>query len=158
MRSASCPARRALSSCSPAGPAYRYSVSGSVTRSRRSPPSSTEHHCAASTRTVNSPGRPAPAASTIRAWPYWRSEMEPPGLKDAPAPGGDPCAQELASLRERLERSEQHTAVVLMRATRLAQVISVLGSQRDLETTVERIAMEVGELFFADMTLLILES
>jgi diguanylate cyclase (GGDEF)-like protein/putative nucleotidyltransferase with HDIG domain len=84
--------------------------------------------------------------------------MEPPGLKDAPPPGGDPCAQELASLRERLEQSEQHTAVVLMRATRLAQVISVLGSQRDLETTVERIAMELGELFFADMTLLILES
>jgi diguanylate cyclase (GGDEF)-like protein/putative nucleotidyltransferase with HDIG domain len=84
--------------------------------------------------------------------------MEPSGLKDGQPPGGDSHTQELASLRERLEQSEQHTALALMRATRLAQVISVLGTQRDLETTVERIAMEVGELFFADMTLLILES
>jgi hypothetical protein len=49
-------------------------------------------------------------------------------------------------------------ASTLMRATRLAQVISVLGNQRDLETTVERIAIEVGELFFADMAVLILQS
>jgi diguanylate cyclase (GGDEF)-like protein/putative nucleotidyltransferase with HDIG domain len=84
--------------------------------------------------------------------------MSPSGQLDAQSPAGDARDQELASLRERLERSEQHTALALMRATRLAQVISVLGSQRDLETTVERIAMEVGELFFADMTLLILES
>jgi diguanylate cyclase (GGDEF)-like protein/putative nucleotidyltransferase with HDIG domain len=80
------------------------------------------------------------------------------GKPDAQSPGSDARDQELASLRERLEQSEQHTALALMRATRLAQVISVLGSQRDLETTVERIAIEVGELFFADMTLLILES
>jgi diguanylate cyclase (GGDEF)-like protein/putative nucleotidyltransferase with HDIG domain len=65
---------------------------------------------------------------------------------------------ELITLRERLERSEQHMAVTLMRATRLAQVISVLGSEQDLETTIERVAIEVGELFFADMALLILES
>ena len=45
-----------------------------------------------------------------------------------------------------------------MRATRLAQVISVLGNEKDLETTVERAAIEVGELFFADMALLILDS
>lgn len=49
-------------------------------------------------------------------------------------------------------------AVTLMRATRLAQVISVLGNEKDLEVTVERIATEVGELFFADMALLILSS
>jgi diguanylate cyclase (GGDEF)-like protein/putative nucleotidyltransferase with HDIG domain len=65
---------------------------------------------------------------------------------------------ELVSLRERLERSEQHMAETLMRATRLAQVISVLGSEQELETTVERVAIEVGELFFADMALLILDS
>ena len=65
---------------------------------------------------------------------------------------------ELASLRERLERSEQHMAETLMRATRLAQVISLLGSEQELETTVERVAIEVGELFFADMALLILGS
>jgi diguanylate cyclase (GGDEF)-like protein/putative nucleotidyltransferase with HDIG domain len=65
---------------------------------------------------------------------------------------------EIASLRERLERSEEHMARTLMRATRLAQVISVLGNETDLEVTVERIAIELGELFFADMALLILGS
>ena len=84
--------------------------------------------------------------------------MPSSGQPAAESSGRDRRDQELASLRERLERSEQHTALALMRATRLAQVISVLGSQRDLETTVERIAMEVGELFFADMTLLMLDS
>ena len=63
---------------------------------------------------------------------------------------------EIASLGERLERTEQYMAQTLMRATRLAQVISVLGNERDLETTVERAATEVGELFFADLAVLIL--
>lgn len=72
-------------------------------------------------------------------------------------PASNPDA-EIASLRERLEQSEEHMALTLMRATRLAQVISVLGDQKDLETTVERVAIEVGELFFADMALLILDS
>jgi diguanylate cyclase (GGDEF)-like protein/putative nucleotidyltransferase with HDIG domain len=76
----------------------------------------------------------------------------------AQPPEGDRRDQELASLRERLNQSERHMASTLMRATRLAQVISVLGNQRDLETTVERIAIEVGELFFADMAVLILQS
>ena len=77
--------------------------------------------------------------------------------------GGEPVGgalreDEIAALRERLERTEQHMAQTLMRATRLAQVISVLGNEKDLETTVERAAIEVGELFFADMALLILDS
>jgi diguanylate cyclase (GGDEF)-like protein/putative nucleotidyltransferase with HDIG domain len=72
-------------------------------------------------------------------------------------PGAD-AAGEIASLRQQLARSEQHMAQTLMRATRLAQVISVLGNEKDLETTVERAAIEVGELFFADMALLILDS
>ncbi len=75
-----------------------------------------------------------------------------------PRPSLSATEIELITLRERLERSEQHMAVTLMRATRLAQVISVLGSEQDLETTIERVAIEVGELFFADMALLILES
>ena len=75
-----------------------------------------------------------------------------------PRPPVSDTEAELVSLRERLERSEQHMAETLMRATRLAQVISVLGSEQDLETTVERVAIEVGELFFADMALLILDS
>jgi diguanylate cyclase (GGDEF)-like protein/putative nucleotidyltransferase with HDIG domain len=49
-------------------------------------------------------------------------------------------------------------AETLMRATRLAQVISVLGSEQELEMTVERVAIEVGELFFVDMALLILDA
>jgi diguanylate cyclase (GGDEF)-like protein/putative nucleotidyltransferase with HDIG domain len=65
---------------------------------------------------------------------------------------------EIAALGERLERTEQYMAQTLMRATRLAQVISVLGNERDLETTVDRAATEVGELFFADLALLILDS
>ena len=72
--------------------------------------------------------------------------------------GGALREDEIAALRERLERTEQHMAQTLMRATRLAQVISVLGNEKDLETTVERAAIEVGELFFADMALLILDS
>jgi diguanylate cyclase (GGDEF)-like protein/putative nucleotidyltransferase with HDIG domain len=72
-------------------------------------------------------------------------------------PGAD-AGGEIASLRQQLARSEQHMAQTLMRATRLAQVISVLGNEKDLETTVERAAIEVGELFFADMALLILDS
>jgi diguanylate cyclase (GGDEF)-like protein len=65
---------------------------------------------------------------------------------------------EIASLRDRLVHTERLMAQSLMRATRLAQVISVLGNERDLETTVERVAIEVGELFFADIALLILNS
>jgi diguanylate cyclase (GGDEF)-like protein/putative nucleotidyltransferase with HDIG domain len=75
-----------------------------------------------------------------------------------PRPPVSATETELISLRDRLERSEQHMAETLMRATRLAQVISVLGSEQELETTVERVAIEVGELFFADMALLILNS
>jgi diguanylate cyclase (GGDEF)-like protein/putative nucleotidyltransferase with HDIG domain len=78
-------------------------------------------------------------------------------MGDDPASGAL-CEEEMAALRERLERTEQHMAQTLMRATRLAQVISVLGNEKDLETTVERAAIEVGELFFADMALLILDS
>jgi diguanylate cyclase (GGDEF)-like protein/putative nucleotidyltransferase with HDIG domain len=80
---------------------------------------------------------------------------EPEIKKALPGHGG---AEEIASLRGRLRRSERHMARTLMRATRLAQVISLLGDETDLETTVERVAIEVGELFFADMALLILDS
>lgn len=84
--------------------------------------------------------------------------MDPPA--DSQAAEGPEAAYEieLDSLRERLERSEEHMASALMRATRLAQVISVLGNEKDLETMVERAAIEVGELFFADIAVLILDS
>jgi diguanylate cyclase (GGDEF)-like protein len=79
------------------------------------------------------------------------------GLGQRVSPDAD-LEAELVFLRERLELSERQMASTLMRATRLAQVISVLGSEQDLETTVERVAIEVGELFFCDMALLILDS
>jgi diguanylate cyclase (GGDEF)-like protein len=76
--------------------------------------------------------------------------------REAPPDSGH--EREIALLRDQLARTEQHMAATLMRVTRLAQVISVLGNEKDLETTVERIAREVGELFFADMAVLILSS
>jgi diguanylate cyclase (GGDEF)-like protein/putative nucleotidyltransferase with HDIG domain len=84
--------------------------------------------------------------------------MAPPEEPSSEAGVASRHEAEIASLRGRLESSEQHMAQTLMRATRLAQVISVLGNEKDLETTVERAAIEVGELFFADMALLILDS
>ena len=65
--------------------------------------------------------------------------------------------RELASLRSRLERSEAHMAQAMMRATRLAQVIAVLGSQGNLEMTVERVAVELGDLFCTDVAVLMLD-
>jgi diguanylate cyclase (GGDEF)-like protein/putative nucleotidyltransferase with HDIG domain len=59
-------------------------------------------------------------------------------------------------LRERLGEAERYTAQTLARATRLSQVISVLGQHADLDTLVERAAMEVAELFSADIALFML--
>ena len=62
------------------------------------------------------------------------SEAEPGASREA----------EIAALGARLERAEHYMAQTLMRATRLAQVISVLGNERDLETTVDRAATTRG--------------
>jgi diguanylate cyclase (GGDEF)-like protein len=67
-------------------------------------------------------------------------------------------SEQNAALRERLESAEQFTARTLMRATRLAQVIAVLGHDTDLDTTTGRAAVELAELFSCDMALLLLES
>ena len=45
-----------------------------------------------------------------------------------------------------------------MRATRLAQVVGVLGTNEDLERTSERAAIELSELFSADVAMLLIES
>jgi diguanylate cyclase (GGDEF)-like protein/putative nucleotidyltransferase with HDIG domain len=84
--------------------------------------------------------------------------MRPAAHKRDRQPPGASRDDEIASLREKLDRSEHHTARALMRATRLAQVISILGNEKDLESTAERVAIEVGELFFADLVLLMLAS
>lgn len=63
-----------------------------------------------------------------------------------------------AALKERLYSAEQYTARTLMRATRLAQVIAVLGNDADVESTTSRAAVELAELFSADIALLFLES
>ena len=68
----------------------------------------------------------------------------------------DDLQSENVRLRERLERAERHTAQTLARATRLSQVISVLGDDADFATLVERAAVEIAELFSTDMALLML--
>lgn len=67
-------------------------------------------------------------------------------------------AEQNAALRQRLQSAEQYTGRTLMRATRLAQVIGVLGKDADLETTIERAAVELAELFLCDIAMLILQS
>jgi diguanylate cyclase (GGDEF)-like protein/putative nucleotidyltransferase with HDIG domain len=68
---------------------------------------------------------------------------------------------EVIELREQLEQSEAHIARTMMRATRLAQVISVLGTRpepgRVGAKRIERVAVELGELFFGDVAMVMLE-
>jgi diguanylate cyclase (GGDEF)-like protein len=64
--------------------------------------------------------------------------------------------RENAELRERVENAERNTARTLLRATRLAQVISVLAQNNDLDAIVGRAAVELGELFGADVAVLAL--
>jgi diguanylate cyclase (GGDEF)-like protein/putative nucleotidyltransferase with HDIG domain len=59
-------------------------------------------------------------------------------------------------LRERLESAERYTAQTLARATRLSQVISVLGHDTDFDQLVDRATIEVAELFSADIALLMI--
>jgi diguanylate cyclase (GGDEF)-like protein/putative nucleotidyltransferase with HDIG domain len=63
---------------------------------------------------------------------------------------------ENALLLERLASAERYTAQTLARATRLSQVISVLGHDTDFDTVVERSTVEVAELFAVDVALLLL--
>ena len=70
--------------------------------------------------------------------------------------GGSDVHDEIQALRLRAEAAERNTARTLVRATRLAQVISVLAQGTDLDTIVERAAVELGELFGADVALLAL--
>jgi diguanylate cyclase (GGDEF)-like protein len=62
--------------------------------------------------------------------------------------------RENAELRDRVDNAERNTARTLLRATRLAQVISALGQDTELDVIVERAAVELGELFAADVALL----
>src|ERR1700735_2228383 len=68
---------------------------------------------------------------------------------------------EIIALREQLEQAEAHIAQTMMRATRLAQVISVLGTRpepgRIGAKTIERVPVELGELFFCDVAMVMLE-
>jgi diguanylate cyclase (GGDEF)-like protein len=69
-------------------------------------------------------------------------------------PGG--LEQENAQLRARLTEAERNTAQTLVRATRLGQVISILGYDLQLRDILERTATEVASLFRADVGLLLL--
>jgi diguanylate cyclase (GGDEF)-like protein len=60
-------------------------------------------------------------------------------------------------LRARLIAAERGTARALARATRLAQVISVLGQLTDVDEVLGRTTTEVSELFAADVALIWLD-
>ena len=131
----------------------------SATRSWRSRRRSTARPSAASTPSASSRARLAPAASTTRASPSWLSEMRLAGSRArGTARRSRHRARDRSLCASGSSAPSSTWPQTLMRATRLAQVISVLGNEQDLETTVERVAIEVGELFFADMALLILDS
>ncbi len=66
----------------------------------------------------------------------------------------DILRRENDELRERVDNAERNTARTLLRATRLAQVIAALGQDMELDVIVERAAVELGELFGADVALL----
>jgi diguanylate cyclase (GGDEF)-like protein len=68
----------------------------------------------------------------------------------------DLLRRENEALRRRVADAERNTAHTLLRATRLGQVISVLAQDQELDAVVERAAVEVGELFGADVALLAL--
>ncbi|HET7050787.1 MAG TPA: HD domain-containing phosphohydrolase [Solirubrobacteraceae bacterium] len=63
---------------------------------------------------------------------------------------------ENAELQERVETAERYTAETLLRATRLNQVISLLAHQGDLDAVIDRAAVELAELFCADIAVLML--
>lgn len=63
---------------------------------------------------------------------------------------------ELVELQQQLERSERQTSQTLLRATRLAQVIAILGQGEEFEEMLSRAATEVANLFSADVGALLL--
>ena len=65
---------------------------------------------------------------------------------------------ENAELRARLHSAERSTAVTLAGATRLSQVVSVLANDPDFDHLVDRAAVEMAELFSADVALLMVGS
>ncbi len=77
---------------------------------------------------------------------------------DAQATAVERLNAEKEQLRERLRNAEQHTARTLMRATRLAQVVGVLGNHADVDRTIEETLVEMSELFSCDIAVLLLES
>ncbi|WP_165491773.1 putative bifunctional diguanylate cyclase/phosphodiesterase [Egibacter rhizosphaerae] len=74
---------------------------------------------------------------------------------DPESMGASGLRAENARLREQLSRAEQHTDAVLLRTTRLAQVVTAL-EQIGPSGRINRIAGEVAQLFSADIGLLLL--
>ncbi len=66
------------------------------------------------------------------------------------------ASAEIRMLRARLEMAEREAGRTLFRATRLAQVVKVLGDHSELAEMSERAVCEVAELFSADLALLLL--
>ncbi|MEV8505177.1 sensor domain-containing diguanylate cyclase [Actinoplanes sp. NPDC051475] len=72
-------------------------------------------------------------------------QMNPSGAE------ADRLREENRVLREQIAAAQSGAARSLSRATRLAQVVSVLGQVADADETGDRIAAEVAELFGADI-------
>ncbi|MFI7598739.1 diguanylate cyclase domain-containing protein [Actinoplanes sp. NPDC049681] len=72
-------------------------------------------------------------------------QMQPPGTE------ADRLREENRVLREQIAAAQSGAARSLSRATRLAQVVSVLGQVADADETADRIAGEVAEMFGADI-------
>lgn len=70
--------------------------------------------------------------------------------------GSEFAPAEIRMLRARLEMAEREAGRTLFRATRLAQVVKVLGDHSELAEMSERAVCEVAELFSADLALLLL--
>ncbi len=75
---------------------------------------------------------------------------------DGPQPGEvEALRAQVEQLRLRSEQAESDASRTLSRATRLAQVVKVLGEHTDLERLSGRAVSEVAELFDADIAVLL---
>jgi diguanylate cyclase (GGDEF)-like protein len=85
--------------------------------------------------------------------------MDPVSSSSAAAAGVlERLEAENAALLARLSSTERNTSLTLARATRLSQIISVLGNYADLDQVLEHASVTVSELFAADIAVLLLGS
>ena len=68
----------------------------------------------------------------------------------------DMLVAENRALRSRLADSERHTSSTMLKSTRLAQVVSMLGQNEPVAHALERVAGQIAELFVADVVVFLL--